>query len=127
MLNEDKVIMMTKMASYEENEGKKNVRVLNYFRSDYIMLQLLKSIVCATIAFLVVFGVYVLYDFENFMMNLYKLDLLEYGRSVLLKYLIVVGIYSFITYVLYAYRYAKARKGLRIYLMNLKKLNNIYN
>ena len=35
MLNEEKVILMTQMASYEENEGKKNMAIGRYFRSDY--------------------------------------------------------------------------------------------
>ncbi len=44
MLNEEKVILMTQMASYEENEGKKNMAIGRYFRSDYIAIQVLKSI-----------------------------------------------------------------------------------
>ena len=51
MLNEEKVILMTQMASYEENEGKKNMAIGRYFRSDYIAIQVLKSILCATIAY----------------------------------------------------------------------------
>lgn len=43
MLNEEKVILMTQMASYEENEGKKNMAIGRYFRSDYIAIQVLKS------------------------------------------------------------------------------------
>ena len=34
MLNEEKIILMTQMASYEENEGKKNMAIGRYFRSD---------------------------------------------------------------------------------------------
>ena len=41
MLNEEKVILMTQMASYEENEGKKNMAIGRYFRSDYIAIQVL--------------------------------------------------------------------------------------
>ena len=38
MLNEEKVILMTQMASYEENEGKKNIAIGRYFSSDYIAI-----------------------------------------------------------------------------------------
>ena len=76
MLNEKRIILMTKMASYEANEGKKNVTIGSYFRSDYIGWQVLKSIISATIAFVVVFGMYIFYDFEVFMMDIYKMDLL---------------------------------------------------
>ena len=56
MLNEEKIILMTQMASYEENEGKKNMAIGRYFRSDYIAIQVLKSILCATIAYAVCFA-----------------------------------------------------------------------
>lgn len=32
MLNQERIILMTKMASYEEHEGKKNNSIMNYFR-----------------------------------------------------------------------------------------------
>ena len=76
MLNEERVILMTKLASYEANDGKKNIAIGNYFRSDYIGWQVLKSIISATIAFVVVFAMYIFYDFEIFMMDIYKMDLI---------------------------------------------------
>ena len=43
MINEEKVAVMTRMAAYETGEGKKDIAVCGYFRSDYIGFQLLKS------------------------------------------------------------------------------------
>ena len=84
MINEEKVIMMTKLASYESGEGKKDISILNYFRNDYIGFQLLKSVISATISFLAIFAVYAFYNFENIMQDIYKLDLLVllYGICV---------------------------------------------
>ncbi|MDD3368975.1 MAG: hypothetical protein PHP50_08855, partial [Lachnospiraceae bacterium] len=62
MINEERVILMTKMASYEQNEGKKNVAIGSYFRNDYIGFQVLKSIISATVAFVVVFAMFIFYD-----------------------------------------------------------------
>ena len=42
MLNEERVILMTKLASYEANDGRRNVAIGSYFRSDYIGWQVLK-------------------------------------------------------------------------------------
>ena len=64
MLNEERIKLMTKMASYEANEGKRNVAIGSYFRGDYISLQVIKSIVSATIAFAICFALFVFYDFE---------------------------------------------------------------
>lgn len=52
MLNEEKVIMMTKLAAFEKREGKKNLSIVNYFRNDYIGFQVLKSVIASTISFL---------------------------------------------------------------------------
>lgn len=117
---------MTKMASYEANEGKKNVAIGSYFRSDYIGWQVLKSIISATIAFVVVFAVYIFYDFEMFMMDIYKMDLLAFAKQVLTMYLWTIGIYAVISYVVYTIRYNRAVKSLRVYYMNLRRLAEMY-
>ncbi|MDE7282640.1 MAG: hypothetical protein K2N85_03530 [Lachnospiraceae bacterium] len=126
MLNEERVILMTKLASYETGVGRKNVAIGNYFRSDYIGWQVLKSIISATIAFVVVFAVYIFYDFEVFMTDIYKMDLLEFGKSVLKLYAVTVGGYAILSYIVFSYRYSKARKSMRLYYMNLKKLSHMY-
>ncbi|MDE6993988.1 MAG: hypothetical protein K2P41_06125 [Lachnospiraceae bacterium] len=126
MLNEERIILMTKMASYEANEGKKNVAIGSYFRGDYIGWQVLKSIISATIAFVVVFGVYIYYDFEAFMTDIYKMDLIEFARHILSMYLWTTGIYAVIAYVVYMIRYMKAMKSLKLYYMNLRKLAGMY-
>lgn len=114
------------MASYEANEGKKNVAIGSYFRGDYIGWQVLKSIISATIAFVVVFGVYIYYDFEAFMTDIYKMDLIEFARHVLSMYLWTTGIYAVTAYVVYTIRYMKAMKSLKLYYMNLRKLAGMY-
>lgn len=126
MLNEERIKLMTKMAAYEADEGKKNVAIGNYFRGDYMGLQVIKSIISATIAFVIVFGLFVFYDFEVFMSDIYKMDLLGFGRTVITAYLIFVAVYALISYMIYTYRYAKARKSLKMYYNNLKKLAYLY-
>lgn len=126
MLNQERVILMTKMASYEENEGKKNDSVMHYFRSDYVWFQVLKSVIFGTIAFGIIFGMYIFYDFEIFMMDIYKMDLLEFANSIMMKYLLAIGIYAIISYAIYSYRYAKARSNVKLYANNLRRLENMY-
>ena len=126
MLNAERVILMTQMASYEENEGKKNVNIGNYFRSDYIGIQVLKSVFSATIAFVIVFALYIFYDFETFMQDIYKMDLIMFAKNVLIYYAVTVVSYGIISYAVYSYRYAKTKKSLKRYRNNLKKLSDLY-
>ncbi len=126
MINEDKVILMTKLASYESNEGKKNMSIVNYFRGDYIGFQVLKSVIAATISFFALFAVYAFYNFEQLMQDVYKMDLLEYGKSIVILYLCTVGAYGVISYILYSTRYSKAKRSLKHYYNNLRKLSSMY-
>ena len=126
MLNEERIKLMTKMACYEADEGRKNVAIGNYFRGDYIGLQVIKSIIGATIAYVILFAMFILYDFEDFMANIYKMDLLGFAKSVITYYLIFTVVYALIAYGVYTYRYIKARKSLKIYYNNLKKLAYMY-
>ena len=126
MLNEERVILMTKMASYEEHEGKENMKIGKYFRGDYIAVQVLKSILSATVAFALILGLYVLYDFEVFMSDIYKMDLFIFAKNVLMIYFAVVAVYAVLTYVIYTYRYSRAKKSLKNYYGNLKKLSALY-
>lgn len=126
MLNEERIILMTKMASYEEKEGRKNVAIGNYFRGDYIGLQVLKSIISATIAFAAIFALFVFYDLEIFLQDIYKMDLISLAKKILISYGVVIAVYGVISYLVYSYRYSRAKKSLKCYYNNLKKLNTLY-
>lgn len=126
MINEDKVILMTKMAAYESGKGKKDITILNYFRGDYIGFQVLKAVIAATISFFLAFAVYIFYNFETFMQDIYKMDLLSFGKSVIILYLCTVGAYGVISYVVYAFKYSRAKKSLKTYYTNLRKLAGMY-
>ena len=60
------------------------------------------------------------------MSDIYKMDLLGFGKTVVIVYLIFVAVYALISYMIYTYRYTKARKSLKMYYNNLKKLAYLY-
>jgi uncharacterized membrane protein YbhN (UPF0104 family) len=122
MINEDRVILMTKLASYESGPGKKNVAISNYFRGDYIGFQILQSIISARLAYAIVVGIYLFYHFEDLMLDIYQMDLMAIGQAALKYYLIMVVLYCVLSYIVYSYRYHKARKSLKNYYHNLRKL-----
>lgn len=126
MLNESRIKLMTKMAVYEEHEGKKSMSIGTYFRGDYIGKEVIKSIIYATIAYVIVIAVYVCYDFEILAQEIYNMDLIQFGTKMLKDYLKLVVGYAIVTYVFYAMRYQKARRSLRSYYNNLRRLNSMY-
>ena len=127
MLNEERIKLMTRMASYEDNEGRKNVAVSRHFRSDYVSLQVIKAIICATIAYMIVCGAYIYYDFEEFMSNIYKIDLLDLAAKMLKYYVVFTVTYCVLVYIAFSVKYGKAKKNLKRYFNNLKLLGAMYN
>ncbi len=126
MLNEDRIILMTHMASYEENEGRRNVAIGSYFRGDYIGLQLLKSVISGTIAYALVVAMVIFYDFGTFMQDIYKTDLMELGKTLLFYYLGSLIVYLGISYAVYFHKYNQAKKSLKNYYNHLKQLSYLY-
>jgi hypothetical protein len=126
MLNEDKISLMTRMAVYEKGKGKKDLNICNYFKSDYIGWQIIKSVICATIAFIIIIVLKLSYGFEDVMVNVYKTDLTAWGRDLFVRYIVFVLIYAGISLMISTLRYKKARKGLRVYYHELKKLSMMY-
>ena len=126
MLSQERIKLMTKMAAYEENEGRKYMSIGSYFRSDYMGMQVIRSVICGTLAFLMLAGLYVYYHFETMMQDIYKMDLMLVGRKVLFYYIVFIAVYSVITYVIYSFRYSRAKRSLKHYYYHLKQLAAIY-
>ena len=126
MLSQERIKLMTKMAAYEENEGKKYMSIGSYFRSDYMGMQVIRSVICGTLAFFLLAGLYVYYHFETMMQDIYKMDLLLLGRRVLFYYIVFIAAYSVITYVIYSFRYSRAKRSQKHYYYHLKQLAAIY-
>lgn len=126
MVNEERVRLMTELADYEEHSGKKDLAVGRYFRSDFMGLQMLKSLIYGTLSFGILAAFYMLYHFETFMQEVYRTDLLSYAKRFLWIYLAFLGAYLIITYVVYAYRYYKARMHMKEYMNKLRRLERSY-
>ncbi|MBQ5673627.1 MAG: hypothetical protein IIV45_00835 [Lachnospiraceae bacterium] len=126
MLNEERIILMTKTAAYEEGDGKKNMAIAGYFRSDYIELNLIKSLFYSTIAFVLVAAMVIYYQFEVLLQDIYKMDLLQLGKNILFYYIVFLVVNLMVSYVVSALRYSRAKKSLKHYYNNLRRLSSLY-
>ena len=125
-MDKEKVILMTKLAKYEQNEGKKYLPVAGYFKFDYISLQLLKSFLAGTIVFVAIAGIFVFYKFEYVMGQIYNVDIIQVVKKIVTAYIIAMVIYLLLSSVFALIRYKKAEKSLKYYYDNLGKLQEYY-
>lgn len=126
MLDNNKITLMTKLAVYEEKEGKEDIRLSRYFRMDFIRFEVIKSIVSVTVAYLCILVVIALYKSEYLIQEAVKLDYKWIGSRVLGIYIILLTVYVFLTIAISAFHFDSSRKRLFQYKRKLKKLHQFY-
>jgi hypothetical protein len=127
MLNNDKIRLMTKLAVYENKEGKEDIRLSKYYKTDYVRYQAIKSIICATFGYLLILVLVILYKSEYLIKYAVTLDYKTIGTYILGIYIMVAAIYGLASVVGYSIRYDVSRKKLGRYFKLLKRLSKIYN
>lgn len=127
MLNENKVKMMTKMAIYEKNEGKKMLRNARYYKGDYVALAALKSTITTTLAFIIIVIMIAISNTETIIKQINSMDYATLGKKIAVYYIISLIVYAIISGVYSAYQYDKSRSGIKRYFMRLNKLERFYN
>ncbi|MCI8426748.1 MAG: hypothetical protein HFJ03_04265 [Lachnospira sp.] len=127
MLNENKVKMMTKMAIYEKNEGKRMLKMSRYYKGDFVTLGILKSIIASTLAFAVMVIFFALCNMEKIVSEVNTMDYTLIAKKIGTYYIIFLVVFSIIAGIVNAYQYDKSRAGLKKYLSRLNKLERFYN
>lgn len=126
MINEDKVILMTRASLYEEKKGKEQLKISNYFRHDYISLQILYGWFFVTVSLMLCAALWGACHMEYLLENLHKMDLKQFGLTAASIYVLVTAVYLCILYGVCSYRYYKAKKSVSSYAYTLQKISDIY-
>lgn len=127
MLNIEKVKSMTKAASYEAGPEKENIKISDYFRTDYIGLQMLKSGVAYTVSFAVLAAVWAMGSMEELMLMLTRAGYLERLVKVMIL-LFAAGLVAYETavYAYYSSKYGNVKKSIKGYHSCLKQIYKFY-
>ena len=126
MLNTERIRLMTRLAAYEQNEGKEDIKMGQYYRKDYVELELIKTFLSSTIAFVIILLLRIVNELQMWKETLYQMDYIGYAKDVLLQYIVFVIIYQVIAWVVYSLRYNKGTKRRKLYHTRLKKVQKIY-
>lgn len=126
MLNSKKIRLMTKLAVYENKDGKKDIHLSKYYKTDYVRYQMLKSMISATVGYLLVLALVGVYKMEYIIKNAVTLDYKSVGTYILGIYIMVVTVYGLGSVLIYSLKYDASRKKLAKYYKLLKRLNKIY-
>ena len=126
MINQEKVALMTKLAIYEENEGRKNIPMGKYYKDDYVSLHMVNTVIVATFSYVLVIAAIVFAHIEQMMAEIANMDFIKAGTDIAIGYVATIFVYLIISYIVYTIRFKKVRKSLNEYNSNLKKLYSMY-
>jgi len=126
MLNNRKVRLMTRLAIYEQTEGKEDVRISKYFQTDYVRLNVLKSVVAITIGYLLILLLLILYHSEYLIREAVTLDYRGMVTRYAGIYVIILTVYGALCMIGYMIKYRASRKKLAKYFRMLRRLRSLY-
>ena len=126
MIDETKIRLMTKAAMIRKKDKKRTFTATNFYGGDFVSLQVIKTVIGVTMAFAIIFGLWVLPDAEEIMTTYHIADLLDSAKFILIIYIAVLLISILLTVLVYTSQYWKARNSMRAYNSTLKKIEKIY-
>lgn len=126
MLNEEKIRLMTRLALYEQKEGKKDLPLSKYYRTDYLALKMINSTIVMTLGYILLLATIVLIKIEELLSDIVNMDLVAMGRNILIIYVILFVVNMAATYFVSSYRFKRSRGNLNNYNSYLKDLYMIY-
>lgn len=126
MLNEDKIKLMNEIAMFEKR-GRKDIFPVNrYFCGDYISGRMLRSFFSYTVCYILFALVWGLYNMERLLNALNLDEMIVLGKEAVCFYVIGLLVYLLITFLVYRKRYEYAKRGMKVYLAKLKRLEKRY-
>ncbi len=126
MLNNEKIILMTKLSLYEQKYQKKEINSSKYFRGDYMSLKMISSFFCVTVGYLLCLLLWISCSSGDLLEKLTTTTKLTWLIVVIsLIYIIITAIYMIFSYAFYSYRFRNIRKRLKEYNGDLKTLHRI--
>ena len=126
MVNNEKIRLMTKLAVYERSaEGEEDMKVANYFKSDYLRHEIIKTILAVTFGSVILVALIFCYQMDFLLDNALDLNYMLLGRLVLAGYLILIVVSVAVTWISCRIGYMRSHNRLNNYYRLLGKVRKI--
>ena len=126
MLNNEKIILMTKLSLYEQKNQKTEIKTGKYFKSDYMILKMFSSFLCVTFGYLLCLALWFMYSSDKVLASMTTTgSFTAFVVVIVLTYIILTVVYMIFSYAFFSHKFRKIRKNLKEYNGDLKTLHRI--
>lgn len=126
MLDRSKVKLMTKLALYEQTQGKEDFKISEYYRKDYVGLHSICSFLWVTVGYICVWMLILLAGFDLIVGHMSLLLMLIMMLVAVVGYVVILAIYAGVTSYVYNQKHKDARQRVKMYNHDLIKLLKLY-
>ena len=122
MLNENRIRLMFRMASYEEKQGQEDLKISTYYRKDYTSMKTLATILWITFGYGLLILLLVIGFMDMLMKNMTLTQIFVIGAAVVIGYVVLLFLDGFCSSQFYRKKYNCAKKRMRRYYRDLGRL-----
>jgi len=126
MLSEERIRLMTRAAEFEQKEGRDAFKINDYFRGDYVSFHMVKAAISGSLGFLVMVGLWMLYQLEELLAGLHSLDIQVFVTGIVKWYLLFIIVFELIVFWAYNTKYTRMKHLMKDYHMQLKDIGQLY-
>lgn len=117
---------MTELARYENENGKEDLRLARYFRSDYLGKGLLGNFFLSSIGYALLLCMVAAYYAEYLLNSIHLMNLKFLAVCLIGGYVVTVVVYGVVRYIMMSLRYSRAKRALKLYDEKLAALEKMY-
>ena len=126
MLDKQKVKLMTDLAIYEQNEGKEDLKINEYYRKDYAEFHTICSVIWVTLGYAGVVGLGVFVALDFLLVNLSKTLIVTLVLGIAGGYVMILIVYVLLAQYLFRQKHKEAKERVRLYNEDLTELLKMY-
>lgn len=127
MLNREKIRMMCALSRFEKTRGEEEIRVLEYYKFDYLMRNIAFSFIRYTLCFLLCVAVYIGFNTSSLFYSINLSGITGLIGKLVIIYFIGLIAYLAITWAVYSVRYNRADEDIEEFASGLRKFDRRFN
>lgn len=126
MIDKDRIRLMTKMAKYENTKAKEDLKIVGYYKKDYVSFNTWITAIWITIGFAIVLGLLFFLTPDLFLQNLTAKRLFYIGAIIVVTYVLIFVTYCVYSASFFENRYDAAHRRMKRYYKELSLLRKSY-